>query len=238
MGKYCKNYIGKIYQSNGGYTIEVIDGGNRMEHCLVRINGDYIKEVRTAQIKKGKVSYPFHKSVCGVGYLGVGPYEPSQHKKQYTTWNSMFKRCYCSNAKDQHTYADVTVDSIWHNFQVYAEWFDKNYRDGWVLDKDILSIKHKIYSPKTCVFIPPELNAFMTNIKTKNASSQYTGVWKLPGGRWEVAMTVERVSKRVGRFANEEEAAKAYKKARKQRVKSIRKKYKGLVPKKVLKAVK
>ena len=60
-------------------------------------------------------------------------------------------------------YADVIVCGEWKDFQVFADWFystksNGHYHEGWTLDKDLLVKGCKVYSPETCVFLPPEVN--------------------------------------------------------------------------------
>ena len=38
--------------------------------------------------------------------------------------------------------------------KISKEWFDKNYIEGWHLDKDLIVKGNKVYSPTTCM-LPP-----------------------------------------------------------------------------------
>ena len=77
----------------------------------------------------------------------------------------MLFRCYSNNK--ENSYKDVTVCESWHNFQNFAKWFEENYNpetmQGWHLDKDVFTKKDKIYSPKTCCFIPAEINTMLVS---------------------------------------------------------------------------
>jgi len=163
---YNERRIGETHVSNEGYEVVVVRGGEKKGYVVVNIDGRYEKTVSHSQLVKGDVKNLYHKSVFGYGYIGIGKHKASikrVHTKKYSTWTGMLERC-CSS--DYHikypTYKDVTVCDEWHNFQVFGEWYDEQYKeDDWQLDKDLLSGGKKIYSPETCVFIPRELNSFL-----------------------------------------------------------------------------
>lgn len=176
--KYNRKHIGVEFVINSGYKGKVIDGGSKMGYCTIQI-GDWISEVAYKNTKTGKIKYPYHKSVYGTGYLGEGIYSKSTHKDIYDRLNNMLERCYSNKFhKIQPTYKGVTVCDDWHNFQVFAKWYEKYYpKDGnrYELDKDLLSRDNKIYSSQTCLFIDRPLNKFMANVRKDNTSG-YTGV--------------------------------------------------------------
>jgi hypothetical protein len=81
----------------------------------------------------------------------------------YIAWQSMLNRCYDSKYKEKYpTYVGVTCCTEWLLFTTFARWFKQNYIDGYHLDKDLLYKSNKIYSPKTCIFVPPDINNFLT----------------------------------------------------------------------------
>lgn len=120
------------------------------------------------------------KPVCGVGindadYL-IHKYEYKQVNGKnkrvqiwvcpyYLRWHDMLTRCYSSPRL--RTYSDCSVCEEWLTFSNFKDWMEKQ---NWVmretgetlcLDKDILFIGNKVYSPKTCVFIPQSLNKLL-----------------------------------------------------------------------------
>lgn len=114
------------------------------------------KGVQYSAFKKGNVKCPYERTVYGVGYLGEGKYkckENGKYTKCYKVWNSMLQRCYDKKYhRKEPTYKDCEVSEEWHNFQSFAEWYDKNYYEiegeTMALDKDILIKHNKIYSQK------------------------------------------------------------------------------------------
>ena len=89
-----------------------------------------------------------------------------------TKWRSMLKRV---NDKDaSKSYKKVRICDEWLNFYNFSKWYDDNYVEEWVLDKDIKG--GLSYSPETCIFIPLELNAAIT---MKPISEEYpVGIYK------------------------------------------------------------
>lgn len=87
--------------------------------------------------------------------------------KCYNTWIDILRRCYNDKWKDDHnTYRDVYLCESWHDYQVFALWYYNNYKEGYQIDKDILSYYYRegvYYSPKTCRMIPRDLNMLLVN---------------------------------------------------------------------------
>lgn len=104
--------------------------------------------------------------ICGVGVVDVPyPVKPRLGKFQmecpsYRCWVSMLKRTFSEYEHVRNpTYIGVTVCNDWLALSNYTKWWVENQVDGWHMDKDLLS-DSKIYSPDTCLFVPPWLNAF------------------------------------------------------------------------------
>lgn len=109
-------------------------------------------------IKNLEVRDRFFKGKYG-NYSGIGEVD----KEAYKTWYNMIHRC-----NNENGYKDVSICDEWSDFSNFLKWYNNQYKeDGWHLDKDILSNNCRIYSPKTCCFLPPELNTFFE--KHKNA---------------------------------------------------------------------
>ncbi len=74
----------------------------------------------------------------------------------YLNWSGMIGRC------GRHkNYLDASVDSGWKHASEFKIWFDKNYVEGWQLDKDILISGNRVYSASTCAFVPAYLNSVL-----------------------------------------------------------------------------
>lgn len=180
--------IGKIYKTNEGYDVVIINkikekGQSKFIVKFLDSQG-YEKVCKLQNIKKGQISNPYHKSVFGVGYLGINKYDSKiENKIIYRTWCNMLMRVYDKKQLlKTPTYNNVTVCDEWLDFSKFKEWYDKNYPlqiEGvkFELDKDLLQLESefKIYSPKTCLFLPNKVNIFFAN-KQLNNTKGYTGV--------------------------------------------------------------
>ena len=242
--KYGRANIGKIFRTSeelGGYQCEIIDGGSRNGYVTAKIK-NYVFEVQMGNIKRGEVKYPFHASILGVGYVGVGEYSRKNDRFAYEKWSRMIGRCYDSEYQKKYpTYIGCSVDSRWHNFQVFAKWFYKYYHtDGlkYDLDKDIRVPDNKIYSSYTCMLVPARVNGFMTNIKTDNTSG-YTGVsWDKANSKWRARIRIDGKNKHLGYFTSIKDASVAYEKAREIEAKKLRAYYSFDYPKDIIDNIK
>ena len=109
--------------------------------------------------------------------------QPTVNGKQitciyYSKWFSMFVRCYSKNSLSAHpTYEGCSVCEEWHSFSNFKAWRECQDFEGKVLDKDIISVGNKVYSPNTCTFVPEIVNAFITD--SHNVRGKYmVGVHK------------------------------------------------------------
>lgn len=183
-------------------------------------------------MKKGEPQYGKRKLVCGVGVFDAdySNLKDKRTKKAYRDWNNMLQRCYgISNFPSKPAYKECVVCEEWHSFLKFREWFDENYIEGYVLDKDVLIKDNKIYSPNTCSYIPSFINAILLNCRS--ARGKYPiGVIKHRNG------FMARLCKRgklcyIGFYNTIEEAFVAYKRERKLYIKEIAQEYydKGLI---------
>lgn len=163
-----KDRTGEIHLTNEGYFIEIIACRGATDVDIKFLyNGFIVCNLEYSNIKRKTVSNPYHPSVYGVGYMGVGNYNSKLNGKSsriYNIWCNILERSYCEKYKlKKPTYKDVTVCEEWHNFQNFAEWYVNNWKpwmnEKWEIDKDILNRGNKIYSSKNCAFAPPEINA-------------------------------------------------------------------------------
>ena len=224
MKKYSRGHIGERFTTKEGYDGIVIDGGSKGNYVTIKIN-DWISEVTDYSIKNGSIKYPYHPSVLGKGYFGIGNYVSSvdgTKTSEYKIWRGILQRCYDPKWHQKHpSYSKTKVCHKWHDFQVFAHWFNKNSIDGFHLDKDLLSGVDKIYSPETCVFLPRKVNIFLTNAKNRKGDSLPTGVCKKDSG-YEVGMSVGGRTIYLGYYRTIKMASQVYTDARLIEVSKIR----------------
>lgn len=82
----------------------------------------------------------------------------------YSAWLNMVRRaCDQKFHAVNPTYIGVTVCEEWHSFRAFRAWWLDNYREGWQLDKDMLSPGNREYGPDACIYVPQSLNTFTTD---------------------------------------------------------------------------
>lgn len=155
----------------------------------------------------------------------------------------MIQRCYDPKYQErQPSYKGCTVCTEWHSFEVFYRWWLTNYVEGWQLDKDLLVVGNKVYSPATCVYLPPELNGLLlgravlgryglgvSSYKEKNSGiTRYTSSFAQQGKHVY-----------LGVFNTSDEATKAYSKAKRDYTKTVLTRYykEGLLPVELCKSI-
>lgn len=152
-----KNRIGETFKTNQGYLVKIVEYYG-CHNCTIEFeNGVRLKNITYGVLKNGGIHNPFHKSVFDTGYLGLGKSIPTKnniHTDCYLFWYRMLEKCYSKKYKDIRVgnYRNLTVCEEWHNFQNFAEWFNKNYKKGEKLNMKLLR-ESKIYNPNTLIFI-------------------------------------------------------------------------------------
>lgn len=169
------------------------------------------------------------KLIYGVGYNSKGVHKTGTGEKMslaYSTWFNMIRRCYSKNKsvrKAHPTYIDCKVEDTWLDYQNFAEWYSNHdFSDlGYDLDKDVLMPNSKLYGPKTCCFIPRQLNALLTDCAA--ARGQYPqGVYlHKRDNKFMARLNINGSRKYLGLFDTETEAYKAYKVAKEANVKRM-----------------
>jgi hypothetical protein len=82
----------------------------------------------------------------------------------YRAWKDMLKRCYSAKEHVEHpTYAKCSVAPDWLSLSAFRVWMLSQPWEGADLDKDLLSPGNKVYSSDTCIFVPRQLNVFLTD---------------------------------------------------------------------------
>mgnify|MGYP000462482404 CR=1 FL=1 len=105
------------------------------------------------------------RTYCGIGFLGNGDYATEAEgkaTKEYVVWARMIDRCYRKNRTHKNkSYHDCTVCDEWHNFQVFAKWYNDNYPISggrYQIDKDIKVSGNRVYGPEFCTFVSGQEN--------------------------------------------------------------------------------
>lgn len=199
--------IGYRFTSYSGESCEVVSCTSKTQYG-VAVEGVFAGVFRPQHIKIGKIRNPFRKSLHGIGYVGMG-----KHKSRtvaYRKWANMITRCYSEDRTGFQTYNDVTVCADWHNHQNFADWFYKQEgceNSAWQLEKDILVLGNRVYSPKTCCLVPRGLNNFVASLNEDVSGfslHEHSGLYR-------AEYHTEGRTKSLGYYKDPENAAAAYK---------------------------
>lgn len=169
-----KFYEGVVFTSEEGYKYIILDYNKAGTKIRFLDNGyECIVNTQSA-VDNHRIKNPYKPFYMG-NYIGPGEYGRKKDVKAYQTWYHMHTRVYESENKistDLDHYKHVYICEEWYNFQNFAQWYYNqlsilNPDFLYTIDKDILqwNQNEKIYSPKTCVMIPRELNAALSNYK-------------------------------------------------------------------------
>lgn len=216
------NRQGEVWINNDKETLHIIEY-NGVNDCTIKFqDGTIVKNIKYHNIISRGIKNNNRKSVFGIGYIGYGVYKASiksKHTKCYSIWRGMLQRCYYQYKEFNTSYENVEVCDYWHNFQNFAKWFYENYVEGWELDKDLLSIDKKIYSPSSCCFIPKEINCLIKKQK------ETTGTVKIKN-KYKSQIGINKNHNHLGTFNSLDEANNTYKEEKKKHLISIAEKYK------------
>ena len=209
--------VGDIFPSKeSGDMVVVYNESSRNVGVRFLDTGTEIRNLQRGNVIRGVVSDYMKPSVMGKGYIGKPRKEVSSKSIAYSRWHSMLERCYDPKYHSvRETYKDCTVCEDWFNFCNFEVWFEDNYVKGYDLDKDLLVQGNRVYSPETCCFIPPKLNALIvekqkgdcgTGVykRRKKGSQEYNGLYNVSFG-----------GKYIGRFKNQSIAEDRYREFKK-----------------------
>ena len=176
-------------------------------------------------------------SVFGVGFndvdfsIKIGGKMVWQHQ----LWVNMIRRCFCEKYKlTRPTYYGVTCCDEWLSFGNFFEWVNKEvgYSGkpvGMELDKDLMVIGNKTYSPTNCSFVPRAINALL------NTHGNTRGQWPLgvsfykKSGEYRAQLNYGGVVRHLGYHNTPEDAFSAYRLAKEAQVKVVATQHRGSI---------
>lgn len=126
MAKISKIKVGDIFTSLRFGKCIVLEKHSRKSKIMF-FKTKYITTVDNSSVLSGRVRDVYQPTVCGVGYLGDGPFYSRREDgtpitPEYNDWYAMLTRCYSEKYhKIQPTYKNCDVCHEWHNFQNFAK---------------------------------------------------------------------------------------------------------------------
>lgn len=98
------------------------------------------------------------------------------HCPIYRVWKGIVNRTTPIFQKADPRYTGVTLDSRWISFMAFRAWFILRYKDGYKVDKDLIS-DSRVYGPDTCALVPNWLNSFFGLTGSNLKGQKKAGVW-------------------------------------------------------------
>lgn len=240
---------GYIFTNNEGFRAKVLDYISPFKVTIEWEEGG-ITEAMASNIKSGGVYYPNQKTVCGVGYFGIGKYKPNRSgrgqdnykQRVYDSWQRMIRRCYDEKEQQKpscRAYRGVKVCEEWHNFQNFASWAEdklEKFEEGWELDKDMFG-NGLLYSPENCTLLPYRINWFLSDSYSNKVSGLPEGVTKIepnadcPNGKvgFVARCSIKGVREYLGFYNTPKEAGQVYREAKENEAKRLAEEYRHLL---------
>jgi hypothetical protein len=239
MKEIVNKRIGEIHIVNFEQKLEIIEYYGTNNITVKFEDGTILNNISYGHIKDGKVKNPMRPNLHGFGFIGVGKHVTilnSEKTIKYVVWCNMLNRVFSKSMhKARPTYIGTQIFKGWANFQTFGDWFDENYVDGFVLDKDILVKGNKAYHPLRCCFVPQEINQLFV----KNEICR----GKLPIGvskdrdKFKAQLTINGKQYCFGGFLNIEDAFEKYKEQKEANIRNYAKLWKDKLPKNVYDAI-
>lgn len=237
--------VGKVFETNRCGLCTVVKYEGCFDVTVEFHNPKQLVKCCTGDLVRKQVSNPIFPSFYNSAYIGIGDYS-NKDKYLYAIWTGILQRTLSKEYKEKfEAYKDVAICKEWLDFQNFAEWcviqkgFQSKDESGRVfhIDKDLLSGEVKVYSPKTCCFIPIGINNLFitsghknkkwpTGVRFSNEKRKFVAICKTNGK-----------NKHLGYFDNVEDAFKAYKEFKESHVKIVAEKWKDLISEEVYLAI-
>lgn len=167
------------------------------------------------------------KPLCGVG---INDFDGCVKRggvpiREYTLWKSMIHRCYKNKFYNDCVVEEylLSFTNFYNHIHTLVGFDNVNYQ----MDKDFLFDGTKIYSRDTIVFVPKELNLFLTN-KSKHRGQWMQGV-TLKRGRYVATISLDSKPTFIGCFDDEITAHNEYKQYKINHAKVLAERYKDCI---------
>ena len=248
MAKSHKERIGERFKTNEGYEV-IIVGYNNANDLLVEFQDEHKAIIPNTyqHCKNGGIKNPYHPSVFGVGYMGVGKYksrdEQGNKTKCYEDWHNLLKRGFDEELKKKRpTYKDIIVNQELFNFQDFAEWWHNNYYEiegeRMNIDKDILVKGNKEYRFDRMIFSPSRINSLFVKCDARRGDFPIGVSYNKKDNKYGAYCNTDNKKQNfLGYYNTPEEAFKVYKEFKEEYIKQVADEYKYYIPKELYEAM-
>ena len=143
----------------------------------------------------------------------------------YTSWKSMLYRCNDYDLVNHPTYTGVICCDTWKYCSAFILWYKENYIKGYALDKDLILLGNKMYHPNLCMYVPREVNAFLTSADAARGEYPLGVNFNKANGKFRARVNKNGKSVSLGCFNNTTDAHKAWQIAKIEQAKHLMDKY-------------
>lgn len=226
-------YLGQERENTQGFKMKIVEY-NTYNDIIVEFSEPYKWKTKSdvGHFLRGEIRNRYAPTVAGVGITG-NKYPVTdnngRHTREYQVWSNMIKRCYDPiHRKKNPTYNDVTCDERWFYYDNFYEWMhsQENYEqvskeNKFEVDKDILVLGNRVYSPDTCTLVPARINNLL--LKSNKIRGKYPiGVTYRSKNKKYVAACGGKINHHyIGIFSTIEEAFNAYKNYKEDKIKRM-----------------
>lgn len=228
--------IGDKFSTASGACAIVISYLNNKK-ITIQYDSGTVQVVQGGNLKRGSIKDPLSPSLHGVGVLGIEEFKASD--QSYVTWSNMLRRVHSpKTGAEFEAYKDCSIDLSWLLFPNFRKWFDSQvYEKGYHLDKDLICKGNKVYSPSTCVFVPQEINKFLTCRTNKRGEYPIGVSYKTRNMKYDAKISINSKTKHLGLFDSPEAAFLVYKVAKEGEAKRLAEIWKNKVDNRVVAAL-
>lgn len=229
-----KDSVGKAFETPNYGTFKIVNYSSCTNVTIRFEDTGYTTTYSASQIKSGDMKDPLVPTYMGVGYLGIGPYNPTENKLAHCRWMQMIRRCH-SEDDIYKSYEETTVYKEWFCFQDFARWAEVQrgfyIEDAvWHLDKDLLVSGSKEYGPDSCCFLPQRINCMI-------GRAPVDGYYDSKNNDYGFGYTNTDGTNYKRRFKSQEDGKLWYKENKERVVKEVADQYKNVLDSRVYEAL-
>lgn len=220
-------YKGRKYLTNSsGYaTIVAYESSYKV---LIEFEDNTRRYVRIGDLKRGQVKNLNKPSYKGVGYdTKVGVEVDTLLRSR---WSTAIDRCYGKPNKNGKSdgYKGVTLCDAWLDYAEFYKYWKGKFVKDFEIDKDLLCVGNKVYSPEFCVMLPPEINKAI-RVNRKSGSTLPLGITENGSGGYRAKTSFKGKESYSSTVTCPKEAFLWYKNFKETLAKSLAEKWRGKI---------